>query len=181
MRRWLIFLPPLVFVGLATLFFVALGRDDPGALPSALAGQPAPGLPDVAVDGTTALSNDLTAGQVTLVNFWASWCPPCRAEHPRLLRMATHGVRIVGVNFNDRPSDAAAYLQKDGNPFAATSVDPTGRASLNWGVIAPPETFIVSPSGEVLLRFIGPLIGSHYEQRFLPALEAAGVMLPPGV
>jgi len=178
--RWLLALPPLLFVGLAALFYWGVNRDNIGELPSTLVGRTAPDLPRVAVAGTDVLGDSLTEGEVTLVNFWASWCPPCRAEHPRLNRMAAAGVRIVGVNFNDDEDNAATYLRDDGNPFAGTSVDPAGRASLDWGVIAPPETFIIDADGTVLFRFIGPLIGSDYEQRFLPALEAAGITLPDG-
>jgi cytochrome c biogenesis protein CcmG/thiol:disulfide interchange protein DsbE len=107
------------------------------------------------------------------VNFWASWCPPCRAEHPRLLELAKSGVPIIGVNFNDREKDALVYLENEGSPFVAVPFDPEGRSAFDWGVSAPPETFILGPDGTVLFRFIGPLVGSDYEQRFVPAFEKA--------
>lgn len=165
-------LVPLLFIGLFALFYVGMTTTDPAALRSALIGKPAPALPDVAVAGTDQIGT-LTEGEVTIVNFWASWCPPCRAEHPTLLALEAQGQRIVGVNFRDDPEDAATYLRRDDNPFAATSVDPTGRASLDWGVAAPPETFIVAADGTILYRYIGPLIGSQYEQQFLPELAKA--------
>ncbi|MEO0634979.1 MAG: DsbE family thiol:disulfide interchange protein, partial [Pseudomonadota bacterium] len=118
-------------------------------------------------------AGDLARGEVTLVNFWASWCPPCRAEHPRLLQMAAEGMPIIGVNFRDQAGNAATYLQDDGNPFVAVAFDPDGSGAIDWGVTAPPETFILDRDGTVLFRFQGPLVGSDYEQRFLPALEAA--------
>ena len=177
MGRWLIALPPLVFLALAVTFYVGLNRPDPDGLPSTMVGRMAPALPGSAVAGTAALGESLTEGEVTLVNFWASWCPPCRAEHPRLLKMAEAGVRIVGVNFNDRAEDAAAYLEEDGNPFAATVFDGRGRMSINWGVVAPPETFVVAGDGTILYRFTGPLVGSDFRQRFIPQLEAAGVSI----
>ncbi|MEL6915834.1 MAG: DsbE family thiol:disulfide interchange protein [Pseudomonadota bacterium] len=173
MLRVLILLPLLIFAGLAATFYVGMQRVDPDALPSALIGRVAPDtLPPEAVAGTEPLAS-LTQGEVTLVNFWASWCPPCRAEHPNLLAMEADGLRIVGVNFRDDPKAAAQYLRDDDNPFAATSIDPSGRASLDWGVSAPPETFIVAPDGTVLHRYIGPLVGSQYEEQFLPALREA--------
>ncbi|MEL7299308.1 MAG: DsbE family thiol:disulfide interchange protein [Pseudomonadota bacterium] len=173
MGRWLAFLPPILFVALAATFYIGMQRVDPDALPSALIGRGAPDtLPPEAVAGTAPLDS-LTEGEVTLVNFWASWCPPCRAEHPNLLAMEAEGLRIVGVNFRDDPGAAAQYLRDDDNPFAATSVDPSGRASLDWGVSAPPETFILAPDGTVLHRYIGPLVGSQYEQQFLPVLREA--------
>ena len=87
--------------------------------------------------------------------------------------MQAEGLRIVGVNYKDQKGAATAYLEDDGNPFAAVAFDPAGRTGIDWGVTAPPETFIVDGDGTVLFRFAGPLVGSDYEQRFLPALEAA--------
>ena len=116
---------------------------------------------------------DLAAGRVTVVNFWASWCPPCRAENATLKALSDEGIRVVGVNMMDRADDAKAFLAADGNPFAAIAFDPKGKTRLEWGVTAPPETFIVRGDGTVAFRFIGPLVGSDYEQRFRPALEAA--------
>ncbi|MEM1374652.1 MAG: DsbE family thiol:disulfide interchange protein [Pseudomonadota bacterium] len=165
-------LVPLLFMGLFALFYVGMTTTDPGALRSALIGKPAPALPQEPVAGTEGLGS-LTEGAVTIVNFWASWCPPCRAEHPTLLALEADGHRIVGVNFRDDAGDAATYLRRDDNPFAATSFDPTGRSSLDWGVAAPPETFIVAANGTILYRYIGPLIGSQYEQQFLPELARA--------
>ena len=172
MGRWLMLLPPVIFAALAVTLYVGMYHTDPDHLPSVILGQEAPALPPAAVEGTAELAT-MTEGEVTLVNFWASWCPPCRAEHPNLLALKEDGLRIVGVNFRDDPGDAATYLARDGNPFAATSIDPSGRASLDWGVAAPPETFILAPDGTVLYRYIGPLIGSQYEQQFLPALNEA--------
>ncbi len=110
---------------------------------------------------------------MTVVNFWASWCPPCRAEHPVLLEMQAEGIRVAGVNMMDKEEDALAYLEKDGNPFFALATDPQGRNRVEWGVTAPPETFIIDGDGTVLFKFVGPLVGSDYEARFKPALEEA--------
>ena len=170
----LMLLPPLVFAGLAALFWVGLQRENAGELPSTFVGRAAPPLPDEAVAGTTLLTAaDLASGEITVVNFWASWCPPCRAEHPTLQALADEGVRVAGVNFRDTARDSAAYLADEGDPFFATGFDPSGRRAIDWGVSAPPETFIIGPDGTVLDRFTGPLVGSDYEQRFRPMLEAA--------
>lgn len=112
-------------------------------------------------------------GKILVINFWATWCPPCRAEHPKLKDMAANGIRIVGVNIRDDNAKATAYLTEEGDPFIGVVSDPTGRRSIDWGVTAPPETFIVNGDGTVLFKFIGPLIGSDYEQRFLPELQKA--------
>jgi len=170
----LVVLPPLVFAGLATLFYTGMFREDPQGLPSTRVGQPAPAITEETLADFPGLEPGmLQSGEVTLVNFWASWCPPCRAEHPKLLEMQAEGMQIVGVNFKDTAGAAERYLDDDGNPFAAVSFDPQGRTAIDWGVTAPPETFIVDGDGTVLFRFAGPLVGSDYEQRFLPALQDA--------
>lgn len=172
--KWLIALPPLLFAGLAVLFWVGMQRDNPGELPSTFVGRAAPVLPATALPGTPLLTaEDLRAGEVTVVNFWASWCPPCRAEHPVLQAMADKGIRVAGVNIMDKEADATAYLEGAGNPFFAVATDPDGRNRVEWGVSAPPETFIVAGDGMVLFKFTGPLVGTDYEARFIPALEAA--------
>lgn len=172
--RPLMLAPPLIFAAFVMLAAVGMFRDDPEGLPSTLVGQMAPALPDKPLSGFAAPAPDaLKSGEVTLVNFWASWCPPCRAEHPKLLQMQAEGIAIIGVNFKDTESAATKYMRDDGNPFAAIGFDPQGRTAINWGVTAPPETFIVGPDGIVLFRFAGPLVGSDYEQRFLPALKKA--------
>ena len=171
----LLLAPPLIFAGLAAMFFVGMQRSNPDDLPSTFIDRPAPELPVTGLADFKLLTDaDLRGGEVTVVNFWASWCPPCRAEHPVLKDMSARGIRIAGVNFKDDPENATSYLNEEGNPFFAIASDPTGRKAIDWGVTAPPETFIVAGDGTVLFKFIGPLVGSDYEQRFLPALEAAG-------
>lgn len=166
--------PPLVFGAFGFMAWMGLGREGANELESVFEGRPAPAMTDVALPGYPAITPaDLAAGEVTLVNFWASWCPPCRAEHPELKRLAESGVRLVGVNFKDQEKTAKTYLENDGNPFLAVAFDPAGRTAIDWGVTAPPETFILDGSGTVVFKFVGPLIGTDYEQRFVPALEKA--------
>ena len=170
----LMILPPVIFAGFAGLFLAGLLRDNADELPSTFVGRDAPPVPVQAVDGTAQLTDaDLRTGEVTIVNFWASWCPPCRAEHPILLDLDAQGYRVAGVNFRDQQAQASEYLTNYEDPFFATGFDLRGRSAIDWGVTAPPETFIVDGDGTVLFRFVGPLIGSDYEQRFLPELARA--------
>lgn len=174
MLKWLMILPPIMFAGLAALFLLGMQRDNPQDIPSVFIGKAAPSLPDTQLGDLPLLTAaDLASGQVTVVNFWASWCPPCRAEHPVLKEMAAKGIRVAGINMMDDPEKALKYLEDDGNPFFAIAADPKGRNRLEWGVTAPPETFIIGKTGTVLFKFIGPLVGTDYENRFKPALEAA--------
>jgi cytochrome c biogenesis protein CcmG/thiol:disulfide interchange protein DsbE len=174
MARWLMILPPVLFAGLAGMFYVGMYRDNPGELRSVLIGRAAPVLPTTGLPGIPALTDaDLRTGEVTVVNFWATWCPPCRAEHPVLLDMAEDGIRVGGVNMMDDDAKAVGYLAEDGNPFIGVATDPNGRNRVEWGVTAPPETFIIAGDGTVLFRFVGPLVGTDYEARFVPELEKA--------
>jgi len=174
MVKPMMLIPPILFAGIAGLFLGGMLTKEGDDLPSVFIGQQAPGVPEEALPGRTLLTDaDLRSGEVTVVNFWASWCPPCRAEHPVLLDMAAKGVRVAGINFGDTIPQAIGYLDDYRDPFFATGFDPSRRNSIDWGVTAPPETFIVDGDGTVLFRFVGPLVGSAYEQRFLPQLEAA--------
>jgi cytochrome c biogenesis protein CcmG/thiol:disulfide interchange protein DsbE len=167
-------LPPVLFAGLAGLFYAGMYRDNPGELKSVMVGREAPALPATTLPGIPGLTDaDLKTGKVTVVNFWATWCPPCRAEHPTLKAMAADGVRVAGVNIRDDDAKAVAYLAEEGNPFFGVATDPAMRGAIDWGVTAPPETFIVGGDGTVLFRFVGPLVGTDYETRFIPELEKA--------
>ncbi|MDO5611846.1 MAG: DsbE family thiol:disulfide interchange protein [Paracoccus sp. (in: a-proteobacteria)] len=166
-------LPPAIFAGLAALFLWGMGRDDPNALPSAFIGQPAPELPQTTLPGKTQLTDEmLRQPGVKLVNFWASWCPPCRAEHPTLTELAKT-IPVYGIDLKDPEANALRFLEQDGDPFHAMATDPNGRGAIEWGVTAPPETFILDSEGRILYRHAGPLIREDYTQRFLPQLEKA--------
>lgn len=166
--------PPAIFGLLACLFYVGMQRDNPDALPTALAGQPAPQTTFEPLGNETLLvDGDLRKGDAKLVNFWASWCGPCRAEHPSLTRLADDGVPVYGVNYKDRPGDALGFLDELGNPFGAIGVDASGRQAIDWGVAAVPETFVLDGEGNIVLRFAGPITQRAIERDILPALEKA--------
>lgn len=168
-----IILPPLVFAAIAGLFLWGMGRDDPSSLPSAMVGREAPAVPQTTLPGKTQLTDEmLREPGVKLVNFWASWCPPCRAEHPTLMELSER-MPVYGVDLKDPEGAALNFLEEGGDPFHAIATDPKGRGAIDWGVTAPPETFIVNGEGEILYRFAGPMIREDYTNRFVPELEKA--------
>lgn len=166
--------PPLVFVGLAALFLWGMNRDDPRALPSTREGGPVPVLTVSAMSGAEGFSReDLADGEVVLVNFWASWCAPCRAEHPQLVTLANEGVKIYGINYKDDPAKARAMLDELGNPFARLMADDTGRTGLDWGLYGVPETYVIDGDGIVVKRFAGPITAGILDKVIRPAIAEA--------
>ena len=175
-RSLLMAVPPLLFLGFAAMAFVALRREDPNELPSALVGRPAPEIARLVAlrADPPPTAADLTAPGVKLVNFWASWCGPCRVEHPLLTALAAEGVPVIGINYKDTPEKALGFLGELGDPYAKVGADATGRTGLDWGIYGVPETFVVGPDGTILLRFPGPLSPDVVEKRIRPAMAAAG-------
>ena len=176
-RNWAILLPLLLFGGLALVFLLQLvsGRDA-SVVPSALIGAPAPAAEVTPIAGldTPLLDTSAFQGEVTIVNFWASWCAPCRAEHPLIVDLAGRGdVRVVGINYKDRPEQAKSFLDELGNPFSALGADVNGRVGIEWGVYGMPETFIIGRDGRIAYKHVGPLTPSAVEGRFGNALAAA--------
>jgi len=166
--------PPVIFAGLALMFGLAMMRDDPDALPTALAGKPAPAVQLQPLGDTPPFEDaSLLDGQVKLVNFWASWCAPCRVEHPNLEQMAQAGIPILGVNYKDKPEAALKFLAELGNPFAGLGADTEGRMAINWGVYGVPETYVVDGNGNIIMRHAGPITQRTISETLLPAIQAA--------
>lgn len=175
-------LPVALFAGLAGLLYLALFWGDPSEVPSALIGKPVPDfdLPPVAgLEGVPGLSSaDLARGKVSVVNVWASWCVPCRDEHPVLealaLRLARAGDgQLVGLNYKDAPENARRFLGTLGNPFSAIGADRTGRVAIDWGVYGVPETFIVDGQGRIVYRHVGRIAPSQLDSVIMPAIAKA--------
>lgn len=171
---WLALVPPVVFAALAGLFLGGMYRDDPDALPSTMVGQPAPALALTPLAPKPQIPPEAMAdGQVKIVNYWASWCAPCRVEHPNLMQLANEGIPIYGVNYKDDPAKALAFLDELGDPYTGIGADKAGRTSIEWGVYGVPESFVVDGDGTVLLRFAGPITDVILEKRIRPAIGAA--------
>jgi cytochrome c biogenesis protein CcmG/thiol:disulfide interchange protein DsbE len=174
-RLWML-VPALGAAAVLAVFLLGLQRDDGGRnLPSALLGKP---VPEFALEplyaGQPGLSTaDLKAGGVKLVNIWASWCVPCRAEHPKLEELAAMGLTVHGINYKDTQEGAERFLAQLGNPFTLIGADRSGRAGIEWGVYGVPETFVVDGAGRIVYKHVGPIQGSDIEKKILPAVEQA--------
>lgn len=165
-------IPLAIFAGFVGLALVGMMREDPEALPSTLLDRPAPAVQVEAMQGEPGFTDaDLRDGQVKLVNFWASWCAPCRVEHPNLTALAQEGIPVLGVNYKDKPANARAFLDELGNPYAALGADRSGRMALDWGVYGVPETYVIGADGTVLMRFAGPVTQRVIDEKFRPLLE----------
>ncbi|RWD06389.1 MAG: DsbE family thiol:disulfide interchange protein [Mesorhizobium sp.] len=176
-RRLFVLLPLLIFLGLAGLFLSQLlsGRDV-SEVPSALIGLPAPqtNLPPLQGNTLPGLDSKSFAGKVTLVNVFASWCAPCRDEHPVLLALSKDKRFVLAaLNYKDEPENARRFLGEVGNPYQAIGVDEAGRAAIDWGVYGVPETFVVGKDGKIAYKHVGPITAESAETLLLPQIEKA--------
>lgn len=172
MRRHLLFiLPLLLFLGLAAAFFAGLGRD-PHAVPSALIDKPVPefALPAL-IDDRPGLATADLKGKVTLVNVFASWCVPCRLEHPLLMRLAKEGVELDGINYKDEAEDAKLWLTNLGNPYKRIGADVAGAVGIDWGVYGVPETFVIDRAGIIRFKQVGPLSADVINDTIAPLVS----------
>ena len=179
-RDWLRFLPLILFLIMGALFggylfatqFLGYQRD---VLPSALIDRPAPetALPPL-IEGRPGLDPALLrAPGVKVVNVWASWCGPCRVEHPELMALAERGVTIHGLNYKDEPEAARGFLEELGDPYSGVGRDASGRAGVEWGVYGVPETFVVDGDGRIVLKHVGPIQNDDLQAIILPAISNA--------
>ncbi|MBM3518199.1 MAG: DsbE family thiol:disulfide interchange protein [Alphaproteobacteria bacterium] len=167
-------MPLVAFVLLAGALGVGLTLD-PRIIPSAMKGKSVPdfALPPVAGRTLGLASTDLRDGEATVVNVFASWCVPCRVEHPLLVQLARQGIAVHGLNYKDAPERASNWLDTLGDPFRRTGADLDGRVSIDWGVYGVPETFVVSGEGTIVEKHVGPLSPEDIAGKIVPALERA--------
>ena len=181
-RILLALLPLAIFAVLAAIFFLQLssGRDI-SEIPSALIGTKAPFRDLAPLDGAArdgvpvpALTAAAVKGKLTLVNFWASWCVPCRQEHPVILSLSQDPrLTVVGVNYKDGTENALRFLGELGNPYAAIGLDPNGKMAIDWGVYGIPESYLVGPDGTILYKKVGPFDENSVRTGLMPAIEKA--------
>ncbi|MCG8507110.1 MAG: DsbE family thiol:disulfide interchange protein [Sphingomonadales bacterium] len=168
---------PLIAFGILALALAVGLNLKPAEIPSVLIGKPAPefDLPLLGAEASSFSSEDLKTGQPVLVNVYASWCLPCRVEHPQLMALAeAYGATIHAINYKDRDDKAQRFLDRLGNPFTKVGVDREGRTSIEWGVYGVPETFIVDGAGNIVHKHIGPVMERDLERSILPILEELG-------
>lgn len=169
-RRYLI--PVAAFAALAALFAWSLTHN-PRDIPSALIGKPVPQFSLPAVQGRTlGLSSADLNGEVSLVNVFASWCVACRKEHPLFMQLrTTSAVPIHGLNYKDKPDHAEQWLNNLGDPYTRTGADRDGRVAIDWGVYGVPETFVVTKTGRIAYKHIGPLMRADLDTEILPLIR----------
>ena len=165
-------LPLVVFAAMAVALGVGLTLK-PREIPSVLIDKPVPrfALPGLQGMGEGFSSEDLV-GKVRLVNFFASWCIACRAEHPLLNRLNSEGiVPVFGINYKDKPTNARAFLDRLGNPYSRIGTDRDGRVGIDWGVYGLPESFLVDRNGRIIYKQIGPFTERDIERTLIPLIE----------
>lgn len=183
MSRWLSLIPLVVLVALAALFIGWSLKRDPAVKPDALVGRPIPETVLPMLTGDTAGPGHLDlktagVGKPMLVNVFASWCAPCRVEHPNLMALKARGIAVVGVAWKDDPVATRAFLDELGDPYSMVLVDREGRAGLDLGITGAPETFAVNAMGVVVAKSSGPLVDAAEIERLVEAIQAPARPLP---
>ena len=170
--RLVALVPVAIAVAVGATFFWGLQNSD-DRLPSALLDEPIPEFSLPPIEGhADGLSAADLRGEVSLVNVWASWCAPCRAEMPLLVELAEAGkVPVYGINYKDDPQAAARFLAELGNPYTRIGADRSGRVGIDWGVYGLPETFVVDAEGRIAHKHVGAFDRRTLEQEILPVVE----------
>ncbi|RMF16143.1 MAG: DsbE family thiol:disulfide interchange protein [Alphaproteobacteria bacterium] len=174
MKRLVYLLPLVGFLLLGWFLWRGLSLD-PHAIPSARVGKPVPAFALASLDPTrpALTSGDLATGRPLLVNFFASWCPPCHVEHPLLMKLRDEGIVIIGIAYKDVPADTRHFLRRLGNPFTQVGIDQEGRTAIDFGVSGVPETFVINGRGRIVLHHPGPLTEAAIADEIRPALARA--------
>jgi cytochrome c biogenesis protein CcmG, thiol:disulfide interchange protein DsbE len=176
MKRVFYLLPLLIFLIIAGYFTVSLRPGhDIHELPSAMVEKLAPAFDLAGLGDSKPLALDALKGRPFVINFFASWCIPCRIEHPLLMRLAEQNhLPLYGIAYKDRPADASRLLATFGDPYRQIGMDQDGRVGLNFGVYGVPETYVIDSAGRIRRRFVGPLNAATVDKELLPLLKQLG-------
>lgn len=163
--------PAVVAIMLGTAFYWGLYNTN-DVLPSTLIGRPVPEFVLPPIQGRQdGLTTGNLKGRVSLVNVWASWCVPCRAENPLMVELEKSGtVPIFGINYKDRADQALAFLRELGDPFTRIGADVSGRVAIDWGVYGVPETYVIDADGRIAFKHVGPFTRQILENEILPVV-----------
>lgn len=164
--------PLAIFAVIAVFLGIGLTLN-PRLVPSPLIGKPVPQFKLPPVQGRTlGLASEDLRGEVSVVNVFASWCVACRDEHPLWIELARQrALPIHGLNYKDRPEDAARWLTELGDPYARTGADRDGRVGIDWGVYGVPETYVIDKQGVIRDKIIGAITRKSVDERLLPLVR----------
>ncbi|MGH6974387.1 MAG: DsbE family thiol:disulfide interchange protein [Stellaceae bacterium] len=175
-RRAIYLLPLVAFAALAIYLSHGLAPGyNPELLPSALIDKPAPAFDLAGLKGEAPLTNRAFTDEIVFVNFFASWCVPCRAESPVLMDLSRRNVIVLyGIDYKDKPADAEKFLQQYGDPYRRIGIDDSGRTAINFGVYGVPETYAIDRTGHIRWRHVGPLTDDVVKNEIMPLLQRLG-------
>jgi cytochrome c biogenesis protein CcmG/thiol:disulfide interchange protein DsbE len=166
-------IPFLILFALCGLLWRELFYSSPGELPSALIGEnvPAFSLPNL-FDPMKSFTPSDFKGRVALVNVWATWCYACSLEQPLLMQIKEkYNVPIYSIDYKDNPKDAKEWLEKNGNPYVMTGSDLHGDTAIDFGVYGTPETFVISPQGKIIYRYVGAINEKDWNEILYPLIK----------
>jgi cytochrome c biogenesis protein CcmG, thiol:disulfide interchange protein DsbE len=172
MRRLAFIAPLVLFAVVAVAFLIGFDRD-PKNIPSVLIDKPVPAfdLAPLAGTGKPGVKTADLQGDVRLINVFASWCVPCRIEHPVITQLVARGLPVIGINHKDKTEDAVGWLQRHGDPYVAIGVDADGRASIDLGVYGVPESFLIDRQGRIRYKHVGPITPDVVEKTLWPLVQ----------
>jgi len=168
-------IPLIGFIVIASFLYLSLSLNS-RELPSPFIGK---SFPDIEVEdfhtGEVISLQEVFKNNITLVNVWASWCVTCRAEHQMLMHISKeNSVQLIGLDYKDTRADANKMLEVMGNPFDLIVFDPKGKAGLELGVYATPETFLINQQGIILYKHVGEITQEAWARDFLPRIQKKG-------